>query len=135
MSGEASISVQTAIYSALTGDATLTGKVTGVYDSVPDETSFPYVAIGDDTVRDFSTNTFSGEEMTLTIHIWSRDRGRKNTKSIMADIYRVLHKANLSLTNGASLIHVLFEFAEIVLDPDGTTYHGIQRFRMLLQEG
>ena len=61
--------------------------VSGVFDHVPEGQAFPYVTIGESTAADFSTKTEAGQEHTITIHAWSRERGRKETKQILARIY------------------------------------------------
>lgn len=131
--GDSSLELQKAVYDALKGDAQLTILVgTKVYDSVPAGTGFPYVAIGDDTAVPFDSDTFDGMEMTLTIHSWARGLGRKEVKTIMGNVYRILHKSTLNM-NGHTMVLMRFEFAETDLDPDGVTYHGVQRFRALTQ--
>lgn len=125
---DASWELQKAVYAALDGDATLGALITGVFDHVPPDTAFPYVTVGEVTVADASTMGKDGQAHTITVHSWSRGRGRKEVKDIMAEVYRVLHKANLALT-GHDLAGMMFEFASTLTDPDGLTYHGVQRFR------
>lgn len=133
MPGDSSLALQKAVYAALMSSSALMALIRGVFDWVPDATEFPYVSIGDDTGVDFSGCTFVGKELTLTIHTWSRGNGRTEAKSIQAEIRKALDRAALTLT-GATLIVILSEFEQTMLDPDGVTYHGIQRFRALTQE-
>lgn len=146
-------SVQQAVYSALTGSTALdallarfydVGNETflsraAIYDDVPqiadsgNSSFFPYVSIGDDTVTDWSTDTASGGEVTVTVHSWSRYAGRKEVKQVMEAIYNALHRATLTAP-GFEFVGCDFEFSETVLDPDTETRHGIQRFRLLLDE-
>lgn len=131
MASDPSLPIQKAIYDALTGDATLMGKIEGVYDHVPQNESFPYVSIGKDTASDFSGNTFDGVNADVMINTWARGAGRKECKEIMAEIYRVLHNASLTVT-GFTLVLLQFDFSDTELDPDGETYHGVQRFKMIV---
>lgn len=107
-----------------------------VYDNVPQgvwsdaSQSFPgYVTVGDATAAEAGTKTTDAQELTITIHTWSRYNGKKELKQIMAAVYAALHDASLSVTGG-SVVNLRWEFAESFLDPDGQTRHGVQRFRM-----
>src|SRR5436305_1625866 len=68
MTGDAQLSLQAAIFSALSAYAPLTALGVQVFDSVPAQTAFPYVQIGDATVVDWDSQTFDGQNSTLTIH-------------------------------------------------------------------
>lgn len=125
--------LQAAIYTALTNSGALADLVSSrIYDNVPQETVYPYVAIGDDTINDGGSHTAFGHETTVTIHAWSQYAGRKEVKQIMEAIYDLLHQGegNLSLS-GHRVILCRREFAETLIDPDGRTHHGISRFRVI----
>ena len=135
MTADSQWPLQAAIHTALTGDATLQGLIGNparVYDHVPQDSVFPYVKIGDDTLVAFDTKTEEGAEATLTIHTWSRYRGKKETLDIMKAIGDVLDNASLSVV-GHTLVLLLQEFQQTLEDPDGFTKHGVQRFRALTQ--
>jgi hypothetical protein len=124
--------LQTALYSRLSTDSNLTSTLgAGVYDEVPEGSSFPYVAMGESTSIDFGTKDVDGSENTITIHVWSQYKGSKETKNIMDRLHDLLHNYSLSVS-GANLINLRFEFADLIRDPDGITRHGIIRFRAIL---
>ena len=127
MSFEAAL--QQTVYDQLSG---YPGMPT-VYDDVPVDAAFPYVVIGDDTHIPFDTDDSLGSESTLTLHVWSRYRGKKECKDIMALIYAALTRQPLVL-DGHDLITIEFEYSEVVLDPDGITRHGVLRFRALVEQ-
>ncbi len=129
-SPDSSWELQEAIYTALTGDAPLMAMISGVHDHVPQDTAFPYITIGASTAREWGAAAVDGVESTLILHVWSRSRGRKEVKQITAEIHRVLHDADLTVT-GHGLIWLRFEQSRSLLDADGATYHGIVRFRAL----
>lgn len=125
--------VQEAVRDKLLADDSLKGILSDrVYDDVPDMPTFPYVVIGDDTSVPWDTKTSTGHELTLTIHVWSRWRGRKETKTIQDHIYKALHRSSLAVTGFATVL-IENEFQQTMLDPDGATRHGVQRFRMIVQ--
>ena len=130
-----SFELQKTIFTTLNSDNTITSTFSAtVHDHVPQGTSFPYIVIGEETMTDeSSTKTLDFNNFTLTIHIFSRNRGRKEAKQIMARIYELLHNQNLSVT-GASHINTRFEFSDVIKENDGLTYHGVQRFRTILHD-
>ena len=124
--------LQSTIYSALNNDNTLTSTLgVGVFDEVTEGTTYPFVAIGEDTVTDFGTKTEDGGQFTINIHVWSQYTGSKETKNIMDRIHDLLHDSNLSVT-GFNLVNLRFEFSDILRDPDGITRHGVMRFRAII---
>jgi hypothetical protein len=127
------LAMQKAVYAALVAD-TATGALIGdrIYDAVPRAATFPYASFGDGTVRDWSTGTEDGAEHRLVLHAWSRERGRRETWTILAALKDALHDAALEL-EGHALINLRFEFADAALDPDGITWHGVIRFRAVTE--
>ncbi len=92
--------LQQALHAALAGDAGLQaflGTPARVFDQVPQDSAFPYLVIGEDTSGPFDTKTEDGMEHRLTIHTWSRYRGLKETKQIIAAVTAALDGAGLSV--------------------------------------
>lgn len=125
---------QKACYDALTGDAELMGKITGVFDNVPEDQEFPYIQIGSITGLPWDAMELAGEDMTLTFHVWSRYRGKKEMKEIMDDMYRILHDNRFGVS-GATVVVMKLDYSDDDIDPDGVTNHGVQRFRALIHGG
>lgn len=125
---DAALAVQTAVLTEL-----VSALSEPVYDHVPEDTNFPYVTIGDDSQEDWSADGLEGEIHVLTIHSWSRYRGRKQIKEIMDSVKDALHEQSLTLM-GHDLISMRWESSETILEDDGITYHGTQKFRALTQE-
>lgn len=125
--------LQRAVFTALDG-ATITGEgsvAVSVYDDVPEGRSYPYIVIGEETSRNISAKDNDGHEHTLTIHVWSQYRGRKEIKQIMEQIYTALHDSAITVS-GASLVNIKQEFEQTLLEGDGITRHGIIRFRAVV---
>ena len=117
---------------------TLNGNVSGIddanvsiYDDVPENTAYPYVVIGEETASNDGSKTLDGIEYTLTIHAWSRYRGRREIKEIMQSVYENLHDTAITVT-GASLVNVRQEFNTTLAENDGITRHGVMRFRAVV---
>ncbi len=125
--------LQKSIYTRLTTDATLMAAIKGVHDEVPqilkeekipNDKYFPFVVIGDDTLRDWGTDTTVGFELTTNLHIWTNHKGKKQQKIIASHLHRLLHRHTLAVS-GHNSVHGQFQNFQIILDSDGLTRHGI----------
>lgn len=125
----ASLAIQESIYDILIASLSVP-----VYDDVPDNAVMPYVVIGDDTVVEYDTDGKTGFDATLTIHTWSKYRGRFEVKTIMGQIYTLLHRQDYDI-NEYNILGLDHEFEQTFLEADGVTRHGVQRFRLLLIKG
>jgi hypothetical protein len=133
------LAIQGAVYTALTGSAALMALVRGVYDAQPrpltgsDALQFPFVTIGEDTHTDWSTDTERGDSATITVHTWTRYTGRKQEKEIQAAIFAALDRQALSVT-GHALVSVDWIGSDSLTDADGETRHGVQTFRIIVEQ-
>lgn len=124
--------LQTAIYTALNGNVTgIDDAVIAVYDDVPEGSAYPYVILGEETTANNGSTTLDGIEHTLTIHVWSQYRGRREIKLIMQSCYDLLHNAAITVS-GASLVNIRQEFSTTLAENDGITRHGVMRFRVVV---
>lgn len=126
MSGE--LEVQKAILHYLTQSPDLGYNV---FDHTPDNQQYPYIVIGEDNAQAFDTKTFNGFEVSVVIHTWSQKLGRKEIKTMQGAIYNALHNRQLAI-DGFNFVLCLFEFSETILEDDGRTRHGIQRFNLII---
>jgi hypothetical protein len=134
MAEVASWALQRAVYQALSGSSDLTALLGGarIYDDAPQAAAFPFITLGQSVIRDWSTGTEDGAEHSLTLHVWSRGGGKKQTLQIVEAIKDVLHDQPLMLADH-HLINLRHEFSEARLDPDGDTFHGIVRYRAVTE--
>jgi hypothetical protein len=133
--------LQAAIYTRLSNNSALTSLVgsSKIFDNVKPSATPPYVVIGDDTSNGWDTKTGNGWEATVTIHVWDYEKtGRKTVKAIMSAIYDALHRQQSNITvSGFSLVNIRCEFETSFQDTTVTGqadsfYHGVQRYRVLL---
>lgn len=128
------LETQRAIYNALSNDSPIAALVGNrIYDNVPQKTTFPYITIGESTCNDWSADDFSGMEVDSVIHVWSRQQGRSETKTIQGAIYNALHRSTLTVT-GYEFVKCDFSDSQSFVDSDGKTRHGIQTFNLLIKE-
>jgi hypothetical protein len=130
----ASASLQRAVFIALSNSSSVTALLGGarIHDDVPPQTAFPYVTFGQSQERDWSTGTESGGEHVLTLHVWSRQAGRRQVLEIIGALRAALHDRPMQL-DGHRLVGLRHEFSETRRDPDGETWHGISRFRAITE--
>lgn len=131
--------IQKAIYEKLAESAELIAKKIPVYDDVPqpkdsgDSCNFPYVVVGDDSVKAWDTDTENGADAVITIHTWSRYLGKKEIKELQGYVYSALHNADLLIPNYVSVV-CAFQGSDSFVDADGKTRHGVQTFSMLIEK-
>lgn len=142
-----STAVQTAVFTALDGSAALTSLLaphnrfarSAIYDRMPqpkdsgDNTLFPLITIGEDTVSDWSTDTASGADASVRVNIWSRAPSFQEAKAISEAVYDALHRQELS-PPGHEFIGMDFLQDEMIRDPDGITLHIAADYRMIIDE-
>lgn len=134
-------SLQSAVYTALTGDATLTGLLDGandgVFDAIPEgDTAQKYVLLGEGF--DGADHTFGrrGHDVLLTIHCFVEDtnkqRGNKAVLDIANRVIAVLDGASLAV-GGHTLVTLEMESSQ-TLPRDGLWRHVVAEFRALLED-
>ncbi len=124
--------IQTKLFELLNADTPLTDLIQGIFDNVPDNQTFPYVTIGEISMNHMGGYEFDGFDGDYVVHVWSRARGRKETQLILNRLYTLLHTTDLTLADGFNTMVNTCDVNEILIDPDGVTYHGIQRYRLML---
>lgn len=127
------LEIQKQVFSKLSTDAGLSAVLTGVFDFIPQNQAFPFVRIGDQDISAFNTQSDNGFQSMMNIHVWHRPEkiGRAEILQIQSMIYELLHRTDFTLTN-ASVLSMMFDFSNIIVEPDAVTYHGIQRFKLLI---
>lgn len=131
--------LQTALYSALTGNAPLMALITGVYADVQqpdlpeDDADFPYVVIGQDNLTPFDTKTDNGASALCQIDVWSRQNNLIEAKTVASAIYDVLQKGSLTIP-GADHILTRIESQAFSKDPDGHTKRGMVMARIIYDD-
>lgn len=95
----AAAALQAALLTRLSGDAALTGLLGGaaIHDRPPVGTAFPYVTFGPAATFDWSTGTEPGDEHLVTLHVWTRQAGKKQALDIAAAIRAAIEGAPLAL--------------------------------------
>jgi hypothetical protein len=131
----ASWALQQAIFATLSSDGEVADAVGDrIFDSVPRGAAFPYIVIGDDKESDWSTATEPGSAHALTIHVWSRAAGRRETRLAGQAVIDALNGAALMI-DGHTLIDLRWLDGESIRESDGETVHAQLRFKAITEPG
>lgn len=130
-----SFDVQSALYSRLNGDSTLDGIIgdNKIFDNVPQDTSYPYVVLGNFNIANRGTKTLDGNEYFLDIDVWSTYRGKKEISEAMERIYELLHDATYSVS-GADMVISQVRNVITLVENDGITRHGVLTLSVIVYD-
>lgn len=124
--------LQKAAFTVLDGDATLSGLVTGVYDQVPQDTSFPFVVIESIGSSGKSTKTEEVIQAIVSIAVYSRYRGKKEVWEILNEVKRIMHNNLLSMT-GCTMVINKYQRSGAQILSDGLTQRGFVEFNCVIE--
>ena len=125
--------IQVAVRNALLADTDITDVVTGVYDHVPETAGFPYITVGEATETSDNTHNTFGHQTTVTLHIWTRQRGHKQGLELLQSVKAALDRQPLTV-DGRHTVLIRHEFTQTLRDPDPEVRHIPARFRVITQE-
>mgnify|MGYP002780339263 CR=1 FL=1 len=120
--------LQTALVTALEAHPALADALTGVYDGPPPHAAFPYIAIGDALVSDWSTKTATGREIRLAVTVW--DDGEEAAR--LHDLIGYTEDAVAALPRDLEnwrIASCIFVRSMIVRDPAGP-WAGLVEYRV-----
>ena len=100
-----------------------------IFDAVPRGSDFPYLVIGDGA----ETAASDLIEHTLSLVIWSRGGGHRESKRIAAAVREALDGTPLTL-DGHHLIDIRFESADYARQSDNETWRAMLRFRAVTEQ-
>lgn len=123
-----------ACMAALKADATLASLVGGrIFDrpsdkaAAADDGAYPYISLGPTSSLPADVDCVDGVEVTIQFDVWSSGDGEAfstvECRAIVERIRRVLHDADLTLTDNA-LVTLQYELGRVTRD-DGVTSHGL----------
>lgn len=130
----AAANLQKTIFDCLETDEALVVALGGkkIFDHVPANAQFPYISFGRTSVYDWSTSTEDGSEQFFTLHIWSKEKGRQQALDILELAQNRLETAALEPA-AHHLVNLTFDFAEVRQNEDLSLYHGLLRYRAVLE--
>lgn len=132
---DALLAVQIAQIDALRANSELMSILAadGVYDNVPEGTARPYIIIGEAIETPDNAHDRYGKNIVVTNHVWSEQKGYKESLEIMNLMVATLEQQPL-VVEGFHHVMTQFEFSQTLRDPDPTIRHAIARFRILVEQ-
>lgn len=126
--------IQQAMHTRMTGDAALTGRVTGVFDEVPSGQDYPYVVHGEHTSTGQGEGAHDryGRRSTVTLHVWSAYHGTREMLAVVGDLLRLFDLQPLTV-DGHRVLSVRQEQTVTMRDPDRDLRHAAVRFAVTTQ--
>src|SRR5690606_6929006 len=126
--------LQTALYSRLTGDETLAGVLTGVYDeSVSEARSYPFLTVGGFDATPRNNMTKKGREIIADFHVWDDQKSFGPALTIAARKEERLDHQPLTVA-GHHVVAVRHDSTRKLPDPDPTIRHVVVRFQITTEE-
>lgn len=105
-----------------------------IFEAVPvgidnTDSNFPYVVIGETQAIGDDTDTSAGLSddgiiAYVTIHVWSRYRGKAEVHTVNSQIRSALHGIGLNVTGRESAL-CWIDSMMAMDDPDGVSRHGV----------
>ncbi|WP_420431585.1 DUF3168 domain-containing protein [Hyphobacterium sp.] len=134
MSAEAAF--QDALLARLAADAdvqAVLGDPARIFDAAPNGAAYPYLTVGRavSEVRDAVDADLI--EHRLTLHLWTRDTGRRETKEMLGVLRAAAHEASFALGTGFTLLSCRVVYADVFRTADSRLVHGVLRVRALIQ--
>jgi len=133
------VQVATSIITTLRADGNVSallstfGGLPAVFTHTPqDFNGYPYIVVSDILLNGDDNDADLGFEGVINIHTWSDKRDLLYVGNLQKAIYDALHHVDIPMT-GYTTVELHQEYSNILLDPDGITMHGIQRYRIILQ--
>lgn len=122
---DTSLQVQGAIFDLLSASSSIADKVKKrIFDTVPNKVGFPYINLAPfDSITE-ETKDKDGQMHSVQIDTWSRARGQKETREIVAAVRNAVHRVPLSITGG-NVLYSRVTNTRLLMDSDKRTIHGI----------
>jgi len=128
--------VQQAVYQNLIGNSQLVLLLAqgaqSVFDAVPHNAIFPYLAIGQVKSEAFDTMADTGQEITITFHVWSKYQGHKEIHGILDALYQVIHQ-NEFILSGHTVVLAKHIKTETSAKNDGQTKEAVFQFKLFVE--
>ena len=134
MSAEAAF--QDALLARLAADAgvrAVLGDPARIFDAAPEGAAFPYLSVGRGVSEPAGASDTQLIAHRLTLHLWTRETGRRETKEMLGAIRAVVDDASFVLAGGFKLISCRIVYADVFRSADNRLAHGVLRVQAIIQ--
>jgi hypothetical protein len=108
------------------------GSPVRLYDDPPTEPIYPFASFGRHQSRNTDADILALNEQTLSLHIWSRYRGKKEAQQILEAVRGSLTDMP-QIMNGHRLVSIRTVFADVLRARNGCIFQAVLRLRALTQ--
>jgi len=141
--------IQQVIVAQLRADATLAGLLAPIKNVTPSTPAVvdqpaegqakPYIRVGDNLSIPDHDHTSGGREVTVTLHVWTKERSSKPGQTIADRVTALLDHQVASFSAalealGHRCVSIRQEFDQALEDPDPEIRHHVLRFRVQTQQ-
>jgi len=128
------LSLQAALYSRLTTSNNIINALGGehIFDDTPPSQKPPYIVFAESIHNDWSTGTEAGMEHSVSLHVWSDQRGRKQAVTVAQFVIEAMTDLPTQLDDHL-LVNFSHEFTEVSRDEDAGLYLAKINFRAVTE--
>lgn len=106
-----------------------------VYDNHPEQAKFPYIIVGEIQAQDWMDKSKPGSQVIATIHFWSQYAGKKEVAAMIDQVMQAIdYPWNPNLAPDLNVVLHQLDLSEIIVDVDALTFHGILKWKYLIEE-
>lgn len=127
----ATLELQKAIYEILSADSGLLSRVTGVFDSVPQNAVAPYVYFADVQTTDISGLAKTKFQIEFEINVISESLGKKDSAEIAEIVRNLLDDVTPEIA-GFEDLQINFLSQTIAVASDAKTYMAKQKYEGII---
>jgi hypothetical protein len=134
MSAEAAF--QEALLALLSDDTGVLGALGDpprIFDGAPEGAAYPYLTVGRGVSELKDASDVDLIEHRLTLHLWTRDIARRDSKDMLGHIRATAHEASFALAGGYTLISCRVVYSDVFRTADSRLAHGVLRVKALIQ--
>lgn len=130
--GTSLYSIQKSIRDELANDSQLKELITGVFDEVLQDKTYPLIQVGEPTESRFDTFDRIGKDVTFPILIWSNYKGFKEAYQILDRVNELLDYQEIQIDNYTT-VYIRAEEVNAFRD-DREFRQVVANFRVIVQE-
>lgn len=129
------LDIQGEIYGLLSSDSELITAGARIFDYVEEDSGYPRIKLGEAMESPDNHHGGFGRQTVVTLHVWTKSRGFKETIDIVDRINQLLdHKYDVFTLPRHTLISIKFEFLQTLEDEDPEIRHVVVRYRVTTEQ-
>lgn len=113
--------------------ATLMGGAVKIWEHVPENAVHPYLELRASGTRAWDTTGDRGKEHEVSVNCWSHEEGSKQCEAILGRLEEIWRDQRPTIADHR-VVNLELQFADIIREEGGQTYHGFQRWRAVTEE-